>query len=56
MKELTVYEQNYIKKVDLNWNPTPKEFQIVMEKAAKANGRVVVPKNIDNIFRRYHYY
>ena len=49
MKELTVYEQNYIKKVDLNWNPTPKEFQIVMEKAAKANGRVVVPKNIDNI-------
>ena len=48
-KELTVYEQGYIKKVNLNWNPTPKEFQIEMEKAAKANERMAVPKNIGNI-------
>jgi hypothetical protein len=49
MKELTVYEKSYIKKTNLNWNPTPKEFQIVMEKAAKANECVVVAKNIGNI-------
>jgi hypothetical protein len=30
-EELAVYEQSYIKKIDLNWNPTPKEFRIVME-------------------------
>lgn len=48
IKGLTVYEQSYIKKVDLNWNPTPKEFRIVMEKRLRLMN-VWPYQNIGNI-------
>ena len=42
------YEQSYIKKNDLNWNPTPKEFRIVMEKRLRLMN-VWPYQNIGNI-------
>ena len=47
-EELTIYEQSYIKKIDLNWNPTPKEFRIVMEKRLRLMN-VWPYQNIGNI-------